>query len=55
MSAPISYRQLRAGDQFALYMDGPVFVRCRGGFRPGRGGPLHRLVPTQPVYRVGAA
>lgn len=49
MTTPLS--KLRAGDLFIFDIDGPVFIKCRGGFRPARGGQLHACRPDQPVYR----
>ena len=48
------YKALRLGDAFSFLPDGFVYVRCRGGFRPGCGGPLAAFnYPDCPVYRYG--
>lgn len=39
------YRNLRVGDAFRLCELGAVFVRCRGGYRPGNGGELNKSLP----------
>lgn len=36
-----TYKQLKVGQAFTFEPNGAVFIRCRGGFRPGRGGPLY--------------
>ena len=33
-------RQLKAGQAFRFLQNGDVYVRCRGGYRPGCGGDL---------------
>ena len=49
-------RQLRAGDAFTLAPTDPrVWVKCRGGFRPGTGGQLHACAPHVAVYPVTPA
>lgn len=45
-----SFRELRAGDTFQLEVNGPVFIKCRGGFRPGTGGQLHSCQPHVAIY-----
>ena len=54
LSAPVLetklFRNLTQGSTFQLEVAGDVFVRCHGGFRSGRGGPLIKLAGTQPVY-----
>lgn len=46
---PIAYKRLRVGAAFQFIRDGAVFVRCRGGFRPGRGGELNDCEPERLV------
>lgn len=46
----MQYKNLRQGAVFVFERGGPVFVRCRGGFRPGCGGPLY--TPENPAVRV---
>lgn len=53
-SAPLAFRRLRLGDAFQFETGGPVWVRARGGFRPGRGGQLHACTPHTPVIRYAA-
>ena len=49
------YKNLRVGDAFRFLSDGAVYVRCRGGYRPGCGGPLVKFnYPGCPVFRYGA-
>lgn len=36
----MKYKQLKQGQAFTFEPDGAVFVRCRGGYRLGCGGPL---------------
>jgi hypothetical protein len=43
------FSKLRIGDAFQFEANGPVWVKCRGGFRPGRGGQLHACAPHQAV------
>ena len=51
MTAQTTLGNVRQGVAFQFEQGGPVFVRCRGGFRLGRGGPLFRTIPkTQPVF-----
>ena len=54
MKAAIKYSALRTGDAFMLEMNGPVWVRAHGGFRPGCGGQLHTTQPHVIVYRWSA-
>ena len=60
MSAPVSdqsrvaFSELRAGDLFQLEHNGVVFIRCRGGFRNGRGGQLHACSARVLVARYRA-
>lgn len=43
--------KVRVGVSFAFVPNGPVFVKVRGGFRPGRGGQLFASIPkSQPVW-----
>ena len=45
------YEQLKLGDAFLFMREGCVYVRCRGGYRPGRGGELVKFnYPRIPVY-----
>ena len=46
-------KAIRAGDSFTFTPKGPVYVRCRGGYRPGCGGELVKPMPGQSVYRYG--
>jgi hypothetical protein len=44
------YRDLRAGQAFTFYdEEGVVYVRCRGGFRSARGGPLCKNPPSYQI------
>jgi hypothetical protein len=47
----IKLSSLKMGDAFTFEINGPVFVKCRGGFRAGCGGQLHACRPFQLVYR----
>lgn len=48
------FQDLKIGDVFQFLLDGDVYVRSRGGYRPGRGGPLVRFrFPSMPVIRYG--
>lgn len=51
MSKRIFLTKLRLGDAFVFSPEGAVYVRCRGGYRPGRGGPLVKIDPDQTVIR----
>lgn len=44
-----TYKQLKVGQTFQFAKDGAVFIRCRGGFRHGCGGPLYSAVGTESV------
>ena len=48
-------RNLEAGQAFTFEDQGQVFVRVKGGFRPGRGGPVVplSLYPSATVYLWG--
>lgn len=46
----MTYKQLKTGQAFRFTVDGAVFVRCRGGFRPGCGGYLYKIEPNTPVF-----
>lgn len=48
---PIEYRHLKLNDAFQFEKDGQVFVRCRGGFRAGCGGELHKTFPSHRVIK----
>ena len=41
---------LKRGQCFRFSVDGPVWVKVRGGFRPGLGGDLHACNPSQAVF-----
>lgn len=47
---PILVRNMRVGDAFTFTPGGPVYVRSKGGFRPGRGGELVKFSRDQKVY-----
>ena len=50
------YRALKAGTAFRFLADGDVYVRCRGGYRPGCGGVLVRFnFPECPVWVLEVA
>lgn len=54
-----TYARLRVGDTFQWTETGEVYIRCRGGFRAGRGGPLYSLGLASPflpviLYRIGS-
>jgi hypothetical protein len=54
MKSTVPLTKIKVGEAFRFDADwrlAPVFVKCRGGFRPGRGGQLHACRPQQPVYR----
>jgi hypothetical protein len=40
---PIPYKRLRLGQAFSFLQDGAIYVRCRSGYRQGRGGPVVRF------------
>lgn len=45
------YKQLKIGEVFQFRSDGLVYIRCRGGFRPGTGGQLTKWnYATMPVF-----
>jgi len=45
------YKALRLNDAFSFLEGGNVYIRCRGGYRPGYGGPLVRFnFADCPVY-----
>jgi len=50
----VAFSELRAGDLFQLEHNGVVFIRCRGGFRNGRGGQLHACLERVLVARYRA-
>ena len=39
----MKYKNLKQGQGFTFFDGGMVYVRCRGGIREGRGGPLIRF------------
>lgn len=45
----MTVRKLRIGSAFVFCHNGIVYVRCHGGFRPGRGGDLIRAL-DYPVH-----
>lgn len=45
-----TFRKIKCGHSFKFDIDGPVFVKCRGGFRHGLGGQLHACQPRVSVY-----
>ena len=46
------YKNLKVYDAFRFLPEGDVYIRCRGGYRPGCGGPLVKFnFPDCPVYR----
>ena len=45
----VEFKKLKIGTAFQFETNGPVWVKCRGGFRPGRGGQLHACSPNQLV------
>ncbi len=47
----LRFSSLRIGAAFRFCGDERVWVKCRGGFRPGRGGQLHACAPHQTVTR----
>lgn len=53
MTRPVLLNNLALGSTFTFVNDptAPVYVRARGGYRPGRGGPLVRHSQDQHVYR----
>ena len=47
----MKYKFLKVNDAFRFLPDGSVYIRCRGGYRPGCGGELVRFnYPDCPVY-----
>lgn len=50
---PVYLLSLKVGEAFtfAPATDAPVYVRARGGYRPGRGGPLVKASAETRVYR----
>lgn len=48
------FSALRSGRAFRFESGGPVYVKCRGGFRPGCGGQLHACAPHVSVIPVNA-
>ncbi len=45
-----TFSNIKAGEAFQFAKDGPVFVKCRGGYRPGCGGELMRGNAEWMVY-----
>jgi hypothetical protein len=47
----MKYKNLKLNDAFRFIKDGDVYIRCRGGYRPGCGGPLVKFqFPDCPVF-----
>ncbi len=49
----MKYKQLKVGQAFMFCEYGAVFVRCRGGFRHGQGGPMYVAIGDETVYLYG--
>ena len=52
---PRKFRELRVGQAFSFVTstgDSPIFVRCRGGIRPGLGGKLVKTCNINPNLAV---
>jgi hypothetical protein len=50
----MKYRDLKMNAAFQFIEGGDVYVRCRGGYRPGCGGPLVKFnYPDCPVFIWG--
>lgn len=48
----MKYKDLKCGQSFQFLQSGDVYIRCRGGYRPGCGGPLIKFnFPDMPVLR----
>jgi hypothetical protein len=45
-----TFGKLKQGEAFKFFEDGAVYVRCRGGYRPGLGGQLAKMYPAMPVF-----
>lgn len=46
----VAFKKLKCGDAFMLELNGAVWIKVRGGFRPGCGGQLHACQPAVIVY-----
>lgn len=54
MSVQAQMRHIRIGEAFTFPdMPSVVWVKCRGGYRLGRGGQLHACSPSVMVIRYG--
>lgn len=49
-ASTVPYRQIKHGQSFQLELNGAVWIKCKGGFRPGRGGQLHSCQPHVQVF-----
>jgi hypothetical protein len=47
--AMIAFRNIEDGNAFQFEVNGEVYVKCTGGFRPGRGGELKSCHPKTKV------
>lgn len=47
---PTTYARIKVGEAFSFSKDGPVFIKSRNGYRPGRGGELCKASNTWQVY-----
>lgn len=52
---PLRLNQIKVGTAFIFDIGGTVWVKCRGGFRPGCGGELHACAPHQVVMLCNPA
>jgi hypothetical protein len=39
----MTYEKLKQGDAFSFIQNGAIYIRCRGGYRPGCGGVLTKF------------
>jgi len=44
-------QNIKQGEAFTFTVAGQVYIRCRGGYRPGLGGELVKIAPDQKVIR----
>jgi hypothetical protein len=51
----IAFKSVKIGDAFQFSKNGMVFVKSRGGYRPGRGGDLNTLYPDYMVFSYDPA
>lgn len=49
-ASAMPFRKIKHGQLFQLELNGPVWIKCKGGFRPGRGGQLHACQPHVQVF-----